>query len=93
MSTMPKPKWIHFIDYTDHKKKTKTFLIRNKETDFALGWIKWHTGFRKYSFYPEENTVFESTCLQDIIDFIKYLTDERKIAKQTAEDDKLWKGI
>lgn len=80
------PKWIEFYDITDDlpggkKMKTRVFHIHNKETRTFLGYIKWYGGFRKYSFFPEPNMVFEATCLQDIIDFIQELMDARKKEK------------
>lgn len=77
------PKWIEFKDVTDQynpdgKRKTKVFFVYNKEYGTRLGMISWHGPFRKYSFFPEANMVFEATCLQDIIDFMNGLMEERK---------------
>lgn len=83
-------KWIKFIDITEFNKKTKkfpktkTFLIRSIDPTVipALGFIKWYGAWRKYVFFSSEETIFESTCLQDIIAFIKQLMDERKVKKK-----------
>jgi hypothetical protein len=70
-------KWLEF-DLTCWTGKTKTFHVRNSETKFVIGIIKWYGAFRKYSFFPTANCVFESKCLGDIADFLKDLMDERK---------------
>lgn len=79
-------KWIKFEEYEDSiltkpKWKTKIFCVRNRESDFILGWIKWYGPFRQYSFFPCSDTVFEKTCLQDITNFVKGLMEERKLLK------------
>lgn len=86
-----KSKWIKFIDYTMPKKnkhghivsypKTQTFLVRNKESDFVLGEVKWYGPFRQYSFFPAQNTVFEKTCMSDITRFIIQLMNERALKR------------
>ncbi len=63
--------------------KTGMFDILNKESGYNLGQIKWYGPFRKYSFFPSENCVFETKCLQEIVDFMNELMDARKKAKAT----------
>lgn len=75
-------KWIEFIlQPKDEKRKTDIYFVNNKQNQVFLGRISWHGGFRKYSFFPAENLVFESQCLQDITDFLNYLTEQRKKIK------------
>ncbi len=74
-------KWIEFIEVNVPNKKTKTFVVQNKDNFSVLGIIKWYGGFRQYSFYPEPNCVFEKTCMKDIIDFMEALMTERKNAR------------
>ncbi len=62
--------WIYFL-LTEEKPKTKVWEIRTIEKDDLLGYIKWYPRWRKYSFFPCNNTVYENTCLHDIADFIK----------------------
>ena len=71
------PKWIHFnlVSKTD---KTGTYDVIANEGNIVLGQIKWYSPWRKYSFFPNNNTLFEKTCLQDIINFIDKLMEERK---------------
>lgn len=46
-----------------------------------LGTIKWHAPWRRYCFFPESDTIFEITCLNDITDFICAIS--RRIPKKT----------
>lgn len=79
--TNTKYKWIEFIK-THSTGKTESFDCYNHEFGSFLGVVKWYGSFRKYSFFPQPNIVFESTCLKDIADFLDKLMLERKIQKQ-----------
>lgn len=46
-----------------------------------LGWIKWFGRWRKYSFFPATDAVFEETCLRDIADFCVQVTKEYRTSK------------
>jgi hypothetical protein len=70
-------KWIEFIERPNPNRKTRMFFVRNKEHLVNIGEIKWHGGFRKYSFFPYISTVWESTCLADVVDFLNQLTEQR----------------
>lgn len=73
-------KWIDFIE--GHAKGvTKVFLVKTKDGGH-LGMIKWYSPWRKYSFFPEQHTIFETDCLSDIVSFIKDLMLDRKLQKQ-----------
>jgi hypothetical protein len=74
-------KWIHFWQVLDEKRKTKIFAVVAKEGGIPLGSIKWFGRWRKYAFFPQPNTVFETQCLTDIVEFINKLMEERKHAK------------
>lgn len=75
-------KYITFFkyDFKDLKKppKTDNWFIYTKTDNFLLGYIKWFNRWRCYAFYPEVETVFEKSCMQDITDFIVKLMDQRK---------------
>jgi hypothetical protein len=74
-------KWIEFTLQHD-TGKTKVYNCYNKEYGSLLGQVKWYAAFRKYSFFPENNIVFETQCLKDIASFLDKLTLERKLDKQ-----------
>jgi hypothetical protein len=76
-------KWIDF-EIGMSTGKTKVYKIVTKDGGAQIGLIKWYSPWRKYSFFPHQNTVFETDCLQDIISFINKLMLERKVEKQNA---------
>ena len=63
-------------------KKTDTYFIETKDGQRCIGLIKWYAPWRKYSFFPNRDTVFETDCLKDIIKFIDKIMLEKKIKKQ-----------
>lgn len=60
------------------KPKTSVYAVFNKSHVDLLGYIKWHPPWRQYCFFPEEETVWNMNCLNDVVDFIKQLMDARK---------------
>lgn len=52
-------KWIEFIEHSDPKKKTKTFVVKNKDNNTIVGVVKWYGAFRQYSFFSALDCVFE----------------------------------
>lgn len=57
--------------------KTHVVNVLSKPTEFILGQIKWFSRWRQYCFYPSPNTIFNTTCLEDINKYIKELMAER----------------
>lgn len=60
------------------KPKTKTWWVVNKHSDICIGNIGWFATWRKYSFFPKPDIVFEEDCLRDIADFCETKTKEHK---------------
>lgn len=69
--------------------KTKKYSIINKDYGGIIGVIKWYGPWRKYSFFPAPNCIFETQCLKDITSFIEKLMNDRKLEKQNANHSKL----
>lgn len=60
-------------------RKTPIYKLYNKKDEsIYLGEIKWNGAWRKYCFYPEYETLFDSKCLMELVKFIDYLMKERK---------------
>ena len=78
--------WISIVlvGHTRTKKTHVWWVVTNTwsgsryKTSILLGKIKWHTGWRRYAFYPEKDTVFEQVCLRDIAEFIDDMMKEKK---------------
>jgi hypothetical protein len=85
-------KWIEFeADRHTKSKITKVWTVISKEGNHVLGWVKWYSGWRRYCFFPQVNTIFEQDCLRDIADFIENQTRthkaQRKLEKITNGGD------
>ena len=66
------------FDLLKEGDKTNQYLVVSKKTSTPLGFVKWYGAFRKYCFFPADQTIFDPSCLRDIINFINFLMDERK---------------
>ena len=74
-------KWIEFIQMR-RTEKTIIWDVVTKDGGVVLGEIKWFGRWRKYSFYPKPETVYEQACLRDIAAFI----DEQMAARRPAPE-------
>lgn len=85
----PESKWITFHKASvTRARKTLVFLVTTKENGKpeeaggqVLGRVSWYSPWRRYSFFPEPGTLFESQCLRDIAAFCDWLMAERKAAR------------
>ncbi len=72
-------KYIRFSLSEDQPKSGRTNIweVIAKAGGF-LGQIRWFARWRKYSFFPAPDCVFEEVCLGDITDFLKWATHSHK---------------
>jgi hypothetical protein len=78
-------KWIKFEEKFWPGRKTKVFAVTAK-TGVHLGYVKWWGPWRRYAFFPDERTAFETQCLTDIVEFINKLMEERKHEKANSSN-------
>ena len=76
-----KYKYIHFICVKDTGKTTQ-WEIRNNQTKFLLGGVKWFSSWRQYCFFTVAEAVFNNSCMLDILDFIGQLEEARKAPEE-----------
>jgi hypothetical protein len=63
----------------ESKPKTKQFAVKNKSSNFILGFVKWYAPWRRYCFFVNQaDLVFDAGCLGDIQNFLIELMLERK---------------
>lgn len=67
--------FLKFIELPN-KGKTRLFSVINASHE-VLGYIKWRSGWRKYIFSTIE-AQYDTKCLNEIIDFINKLMEDRK---------------
>lgn len=65
-------KYMDVLEITLPNRKTHTYQLKSKQGD-SLGEVKWNPGWRKFCFYPVNDTVFDDKCLVDLIEFIQKL--------------------
>jgi hypothetical protein len=58
-------------------RKTGVYAIINKKHESIIGYIKWLGSWRQYCFYPKTDTVYSVGCLNDIIDFINRVKENK----------------
>lgn len=63
---------------TSDSGKTKIWDVVSNHTGEVIGHIKWHGAWRKYVFFPDPNTLWDVSCLSDILEFIKRQMELRK---------------
>ena len=68
------------FDLVEQKVKTAVYLVSSILSNEPLGHIYWNNAWRRYAFFPLENTTFDSSCLTEIRDFIDFLMKNRKKA-------------
>ena len=68
--------------------KTNAYEVWSKgaedELGDLLGEIRWFGRWRKYSFFPKGDTIYEEVCLQEITDFLKAANIAHREAKKHA---------
>ncbi len=71
--------YLNYLDVSNQypNRITKTLQIENNDK-MLLGWIQWHSAWRKYCFFPRATTIWDIGCLTEIQNKIKSLMDERK---------------
>lgn len=66
-------KWIEFVE-VPFTGKTKRFTVRSLGGGGELGTVGFYPRWRKYSFFPNPNTLYESDCMRDIAQFCEEQT-------------------
>lgn len=78
MATKEK-KWVVFEETLSDTGKTKIWRLFNVENEHFLGEIRWYGGFRKYVFYPSNDSLYAPSCLREITEFIETEMLKRKL--------------
>lgn len=63
---------------TTKSGKTSIWHVTPEHSTEPLGVVKWFGRWRKYSFFPAVETVYEETCLREIGQFCETITKEHK---------------
>ena len=66
----------------ENKPKTQVWNIQSKSSNALLGLIKWYGPWRQYCFFPENETTFNSKCLDQIQ---THINDLNRVHKEFAK--------
>lgn len=59
-------------------RKTPIVVIWAKKGNILLGTIRWHGAWRRYCFFPADDTLFDTECLFEIRERMWKLMEQRK---------------
>jgi len=81
---MPKTTAERYIVFKEREPlpKTRRWDVVNTRTNEVVGEIQWYGGFRKYVFFPEDDTLYDASCMQMIGDFLNAQQIARKPKKR-----------
>lgn len=80
--------YIKFV-FIAHSTKTSIWEVITLDDSQMLGSVRWFGRWRKYSFFPYNNTVYEVKCLRDIANFCEDKTlEHNRMRKQNVADTK-----
>lgn len=64
--------------------KTSVWRVAARMDGAVLGEIKWFGRWRRYSFYPTGDAIFEQGCLRQIADFCERKTRRHQTKREPA---------
>jgi len=63
------------------KRRTDIWTVVD-QAGYRLGAVSWWAPWRRYTFRPDSNTVYDPSCLMTIASFVAEKTEERKKARK-----------
>lgn len=69
--------YLFFQENPSDSGKTVVVHVLSQRSGIILGLIKWYGPWRQYCFYPWADTIFNKGCMEDIIQYIDKLMQER----------------
>ena len=70
-------KFVHFV-LTETKVWGTVWSCRSNANEWQIGQVYWYPRWRRYCYFPTEETVYDVGCLEDIVVFIRELMRDRK---------------
>ena len=62
-------------------RKTEIWAVMDQNGS-SLGEVRWWASWRRYTFHPAEDTLYDPGCLRQIADFCEEQTKERRKARE-----------
>ena len=82
--TYKETKWLRFEVSALKPKTVVMYVVSQSRAGLILGYIRWYSQWRQYTFEPEPYTTFNNACLQDITDVLTELNKAQKRSKNSA---------
>jgi len=80
---MAKASFLTFIEVRVPDQKTHRYRVLSKINEEELGVIRYHAHWRKFCFYPAQETIFDTDCLYELStkldDLGEILKESRKV--------------
>lgn len=70
-------RYVYFNEVPNEGKKTKKCSVTSKD-GYHLGFIKFWSAWRQYTFHPNEDTLFDTKCLREITSELERMNTEIK---------------
>ena len=58
--------------------KTTKAIVKTVSTGEEIGVVKWFPAWRRYCFFPDSDTLYDSQCMKDISAYVDELMKLRK---------------
>lgn len=71
----PKTKYKHIFFESKKIGRSILWICRNNKTKAHLGFVTYYNPWRRWIFEGIQGCVFDTSCLADIIDFMKQLRE------------------
>jgi hypothetical protein len=87
METIHVTKYLYFNSQDIPGRKTKLVEVVNKSSGYVIATIEWYGAWRQYCFFPslEFDTVWNNSCLTEVLFVINKLMKEREVTKPDGE--------
>lgn len=59
-------------------RKTDVYVIKSRRDNFPLAIIKWSGAWRRYCFFPNDDTIWSVGCMAEVSAFIDGLMEARR---------------
>lgn len=79
-------KWVRFVATQLEGHSMEAWRVEAREDEIELGYIKFYPRWRKFAFYPLNDTLFEADCLHDIANFCKKRSIEFRATKRKRKE-------
>lgn len=70
-----KYKYFYFELVSAPVSKKQTWFCISSKTKYLLAIVKWFAEWQQYCCFPEEATIFSSSCLTDVADFVNQVNE------------------